>query len=150
MILVCWFNIYRVPIKFLWWQLVDPVVIYKQQHNTDIRELQGKFCMTVQYLGISTRWWWVFFPKGREVLVNALQKSVKIHCWQIKSQTRHANGDVGRHPCQGFANSSPEGPDLDWACNEGGHYLLFPMWFSNKNNPSPNCSLPRSFPPVWF
>lgn len=39
LILAGWFNIYRVPIKFIGWQLVAPVVIYKQQqqHNTDIR-----------------------------------------------------------------------------------------------------------------
>lgn len=38
LILACWFNICRVPIKFIWWQLVAPVVIYKQQqqHNTAI------------------------------------------------------------------------------------------------------------------
>lgn len=39
LILAGWFNIYWVPIKFIGWQLVAPVVIYKQQqHNTDIRK----------------------------------------------------------------------------------------------------------------
>lgn len=40
LILAGWFNIYRVPIKFIGWQLVAPVVIYKQQqqHNTDMRK----------------------------------------------------------------------------------------------------------------
>lgn len=52
LILACWFNVYRVPVKFLWWQLVGRVVIYKQQqqHNTDIRKLQEGFSTIVQYL----------------------------------------------------------------------------------------------------
>lgn len=39
LILASWFNIYRVPIKFIGRQLVAPVVIYKQQqqHSTDTR-----------------------------------------------------------------------------------------------------------------
>lgn len=60
LILACWFSVYRVPIKFIGWQLVAPVVIYKQQqqHNTDIRNSKRNSMLlcNIQHWRM-----WVFF-----------------------------------------------------------------------------------------